>query len=293
MKLVGELNYHDIEINTTSERGEYVCETVEKINDHKLSKHDFIDKLDIKIIKIKWEGKGVSISGNPPEYSGEAKINEHVRANTSIYSDSFRITLPEFITDDIDEKSEIRDPKVLFKIDNLVTYEGHVIPIKNGFKTRIKDILPFDNYDWGINHRPTKKQTIKIDSEKIDFRSDSDSEISEDAEDLTNNQDSRADTKQNPQQRPTRPAYVASVTDTLTTKAEQTSKASECNKYLNELRDTLKESDLEGETYDDILEELDTIIYRVESEGFSEDLDDKKVQQIEDISHRIKRLCQR
>lgn len=91
----------------------------------------------------------------------------------------------------------------------------------------------------------------------------------------------------------TNPAYVASVADNLTNNAQQTSSASKCAKYLKELRDVLVESDLDGETYEDIMDQLDKLIVRVDSEGFADELDETRVRQIKDIAHRIERMCQR
>lgn len=89
------------------------------------------------------------------------------------------------------------------------------------------------------------------------------------------------------------PAYVSSVVDNLTNNAKQTSKASECRKYLKEIQDTLKESDINGKVYDNILEDLEILINRVESNNLPDNLDDERVGEIDDIAHRIKRLCQR
>lgn len=87
--------------------------------------------------------------------------------------------------------------------------------------------------------------------------------------------------------------YIASVADNLRTNAKQTSSASECVKYLNELRDALVESDLEGVVYEDVMDKIDKLVERVDSEGFPDEFDETRVRQIEDVAHRIERMCQR
>ena len=55
----------------------------------------------------------------------------------------------------------------------------------------------------------------------------------------------------------------------------------------------LVESELEGEVYNDVMDQLDKLIQRVDSEGFADELDNTRVRQIEDVVHRIERMCQR
>jgi hypothetical protein len=91
-------------------------------------------------------------------------------------------------------------------------------------------------------------------------------------------------------------AYVASVAENLEVTAQRTASASECSKYLKDLRDTLVDSELNGDTYDDILSELNKLLQRFNMDGSAQDFDDldaTRIQQIEDVCHRVTRLCQR
>lgn len=95
-----------------------------------------------------------------------------------------------------------------------------------------------------------------------------------------------------PKDSPT-PAYVAAVADDLSTRAKRDGSVADCSKHLNELRDALLESRLGGRVYEEILEDLEALVQRIEEESLPDDLDETRVREITDIAHRAKRLCQR
>lgn len=89
------------------------------------------------------------------------------------------------------------------------------------------------------------------------------------------------------------PEYVSTVAELIEIQVRQSPKASECSKHLKELQDILRESELRGQIYEEILETLSSLIARVDNERLSDELDDTRVRQIENVTHRIKKLVQR
>jgi hypothetical protein len=159
----------------------------------------------------------------------------------------------------------------------------------NKKKTKLEDNTPAFEWDEKVNDRNTNEMYQSF-SPEINVSPSISVEVSGETNEKSNINDKLSDNKG---RQDSNPAYVSSVADHLTTKANQCSNPSECTKYLKELRDILVESDFTGPQHDNILDDLEEHIYYFEHTTFDDDLYDEKIRQIEDISHRIDRMCAR
>jgi hypothetical protein len=93
------------------------------------------------------------------------------------------------------------------------------------------------------------------------------------------------------------PAYVASVAETVRTSIRQSDDPGDFRRHLYELRDTLRESSLEGGLYEELLEQLEGHIDRLYLDTSTHEtglpVDGGERQRILDDLHRIERFCQR
>jgi hypothetical protein len=88
------------------------------------------------------------------------------------------------------------------------------------------------------------------------------------------------------------PLYVATVAENIRSSLRTTDDPDEVRRYLYELRDTLYESEFDGEPYTEMLDVLESHLDRLEQEALGS-IGETRRERIIDEVHRIERFCQR